>query len=57
MKIAEQVKNIAAPTLIIAGEVDRLTPLKHAAFMAEQIPQARLYAIPETGDRFFWRNC
>ena len=47
--VREQVKNIAAPTLIIAGEADRMTPLKHAAFMAEQIPQARLCAVPEAG--------
>jgi pimeloyl-ACP methyl ester carboxylesterase len=47
--VREQLKNITAPTLIIAGEADRLTPLKHATFMAERIPQARLDAVPEAG--------
>jgi pimeloyl-ACP methyl ester carboxylesterase len=44
-----QLKDITVPTLIVAGEADRLTPLKHAVFMAEQIPQARLCAVPEAG--------
>jgi pimeloyl-ACP methyl ester carboxylesterase len=44
-----QLKDITAPTLIVAGEADRLTPLKYAVFMAEQIPQARLCAVPEAG--------
>jgi pimeloyl-ACP methyl ester carboxylesterase len=47
--VREQVRNIAAPTLIIAGEADRMTPLKHATFMTEQIPQARLCAVSEVG--------
>jgi pimeloyl-ACP methyl ester carboxylesterase len=47
--VREQVKTITAPTLIIAGEADRMTPLKYAAFMAEQIPQAHLCAVPEAG--------
>ena len=47
--VREQLPRIAAPTLIIAGEVDRLTPLKHSTFMAEQIPHARLCAVPEAG--------
>jgi pimeloyl-ACP methyl ester carboxylesterase len=42
-------KTIRAPTLIVAGEADRLTPLKHATFMAEQIPKARLSVVPEAG--------
>ena len=47
--VREQVKTIAVPTLIVAGEADRMTPLKHATFMAEQIPQARLRVVPEAG--------
>jgi pimeloyl-ACP methyl ester carboxylesterase len=47
--VQEQLKLISAPTLIIAGEADRMTPLKHATFMAEQIPQARLCVVPEAG--------
>jgi pimeloyl-ACP methyl ester carboxylesterase len=47
--VREQVKNIAASTLLVAGEADRMTPLKHMAFMAEQIPCARLCVVPEAG--------
>jgi pimeloyl-ACP methyl ester carboxylesterase len=44
-----QLKDIIVPTLIVAGEADRMTPLKHATFMAEQIPQVRLCAVSEAG--------
>jgi pimeloyl-ACP methyl ester carboxylesterase len=47
--VREKLKTITAPTLIVAGEADQMTPLKHAAFMAEQIPQARLSVMPEAG--------
>jgi pimeloyl-ACP methyl ester carboxylesterase len=47
--VREQVKNIAAPALIVSGEADCLTPLKYATFLAEQIPQSRLCAVPEAG--------
>jgi pimeloyl-ACP methyl ester carboxylesterase len=47
--VRERLKTIAAPTLVVAGEEDRMTPLKHVAFMAEQIPQAQLCAVPEAG--------
>ncbi|CAG0932808.1 3-oxoadipate enol-lactonase [Thermoflexales bacterium] len=44
-----QLKAILAPTLIIAGEADQMTPLKHAAFLAEHIPLAHLTAVPGAG--------
>ena len=47
--VREKLKTIIAPTLIIAGEVDQMTPLKHATFLAGQIPQARLSVMPEAG--------
>jgi pimeloyl-ACP methyl ester carboxylesterase len=47
--VRERVKVISAPTLIVAGEADRMTPLKYAIFMAEQIPSARLRVVPEVG--------
>jgi len=47
--VREQLKTIISPTLIIAGDADRMTPLKHATFMAEQIPGARLHVIPAAG--------
>lgn len=47
--VRDRLKTIRAPTLIVAGEADRMTPLKHATFLAEQIPQARLSVMPEAG--------
>ena len=47
--VREQVRTITVPTLIVAGEADRLTPLKHATFLAEQIPQAHLCVVPKAG--------
>jgi pimeloyl-ACP methyl ester carboxylesterase len=47
--VREKLKTIRAPTLIVAGEADQLTPLKHATFLAGQIPRARLSVIPGAG--------
>ncbi len=47
--VREQVKTIAVPSLMITGEADRMTPLKLAVFMAEQIPRARLCVLPQAG--------
>ncbi|NPA91215.1 MAG: alpha/beta hydrolase [Chloroflexi bacterium] len=43
------VHRIQAPTLLIAGEADRLTPPKYLRYLEEQIPNARLVLIPEAG--------
>lgn len=40
-------KQIACPTQIIVGELDRATPPSDAKLMAEQIPASRLATIPE----------
>jgi pimeloyl-ACP methyl ester carboxylesterase len=47
--VREKLKAIAMPALIVAGEADQMTPPKYAAFMAAQIPQARLSMMPEAG--------
>jgi pimeloyl-ACP methyl ester carboxylesterase len=47
--VRDRVSTISVPTLVIAGEADRMTPLKHVAFLAEQIPGAQLITIPQTG--------
>jgi pimeloyl-ACP methyl ester carboxylesterase len=47
--VRAQLKAITVPTLIVAGEADQMTPLKHATFLAEQIPQACLSVVPEAG--------
>jgi pimeloyl-ACP methyl ester carboxylesterase len=47
--VREELKTITMPTLIVAGEADQMTPLKHAVFMAGQIPRARLSVMPAAG--------
>ena len=47
--VREQLKFITTPTLIVAGDVDHMTPLKYATFLAEQIPHADLRVVPEAG--------
>lgn len=47
--VRERVRDIKAPTLIVAGTVDQLTPIKYATFMAEQIRDARLVSVPDAG--------
>jgi pimeloyl-ACP methyl ester carboxylesterase len=37
------------PTLVIAGEQDRLIPAEHAAWLAEAIPDATLMRVPDAG--------
>jgi pimeloyl-ACP methyl ester carboxylesterase len=40
---------IAAPTLIIVGAQDRMTPPKYAEFLARTLPQAQLTIIEQAG--------
>jgi len=47
--IAETVSEIRVPTLVICGQDDKLTPLRYSQFLADQIPAARLEAIPDAG--------
>jgi pimeloyl-ACP methyl ester carboxylesterase len=47
--VRDRLRDIKAPTLIVAGTVDQLTPIKYATFMAEQIRDARLVSVPDAG--------
>ena len=41
---------LTVPTIVIAGELDKLTPPSHARRIAEALPQLeRLIVLPETG--------
>lgn len=40
---------IAAPTLIIVGAQDQMTPPKYAEFLARTLPQTRLTVVPDAG--------
>ncbi len=44
---------IDAPTLVLHGEQDRLTPPGNAPLLAERIPQARLHLLPDARHAYF----
>jgi pimeloyl-ACP methyl ester carboxylesterase len=47
--VLEQIAAIRAPTLVVCGADDRLTPLRQAQYLAGAIPAARLAVIPQAG--------
>src|SRR5262245_34647874 len=47
--VMAEVARIRLPALVIAGEDDRLTPLKYAEYLVGQIPGARLARIARAG--------
>lgn len=47
--VRAQVAQIGLPTLVISGAEDKMTPLKHGRFLAEQIPQATLVTLDGAG--------
>ena len=46
---------LAAPTLLVHGEVDRLVPAENSCRMAAVIPGARLEVIPDAS-HIFWTD-
>ena len=47
--VLQRLDEISAPTLVIAGTVDLLTPHKYGAYLAEHIPDARLVTVEGGG--------
>ncbi|MEW6664254.1 MAG: alpha/beta hydrolase [Thermodesulfobacteriota bacterium] len=47
--VKNRLQEIKLPTLIVCGEEDKLTPVKHSVFLSEHIPGSRLVLIPEVG--------
>ncbi len=47
--VVDRLGDICAPTLVIGGAADQMTPLQHASFLAERIPGARLALIDAAG--------
>jgi pimeloyl-ACP methyl ester carboxylesterase len=43
------VQDIRVPTLIIAGTVDQMTPLKYSQYLRDQIPDSELAEIKDGG--------
>jgi len=48
----DRLPQIAAPTLVIHGETDRLVPPENANILARRIPGAKLAMLPEAGHIF-----
>ncbi len=47
--IMARVSEIRAPTLIVCGRQDRLTPIKYSEYLASKIPNARLVLVDGAG--------
>lgn len=47
--VRERLSQITAPTLVIGGTADQMTPFKYAQFLAERIPSATLARIEGAG--------
>jgi pimeloyl-ACP methyl ester carboxylesterase len=47
--VLDSISTISAPTLVICGQEDELTPLRYSQYLADQIPRARLEVVPEAG--------
>jgi len=50
MDLAEAIRSLTVPTLVIAGELDRLTPPVHSQRLFEELPNAKaMIKIPDVG--------
>jgi poly(3-hydroxyalkanoate) depolymerase len=49
---AHYLHRLTQPTLVIAGDDDRVIPLANARFLARRIPDARLHVVPGGGHAF-----
>lgn len=47
--LMEQVRRITAPTLILCGEADRLTPPKYSQYLSQEIAGAQLHLFADAG--------
>jgi pimeloyl-ACP methyl ester carboxylesterase len=47
--LIDRLDDIPIPALVICGEEDQMTPLRHVQFLADHLPQARLAIVPGAG--------
>jgi pimeloyl-ACP methyl ester carboxylesterase len=45
----DRLAEISAPTLVLCGDQDQMTPVKYSQYLAENIPHARLVVIEDAG--------
>ncbi|MCS6844083.1 MAG: alpha/beta hydrolase [Caldilineales bacterium] len=48
----DRLAEITAPTLVLAGEQDRVTPVGNARLLASLLPKAQVVTLPNTGHLF-----
>ena len=53
LKLQQWLHRIAAPTLLLWGDADRLIPVEQAAVWAAHIPDARSATVPGAGHLLF----
>jgi len=49
----EHLLDIKVPTLVIAGDADRLVPVENSRLMASRIPHAELVILKKVGHGFW----
>ena len=54
--ITDHLKHVTCPTLVVWGSRDRVAPLEHGAFLAKQMPRARLVIIRGAGHMPFYQK-
>lgn len=47
--VIDKLADIQIPALVICGQEDKMTPLRHVQFLADHLPQARLEIVPDAG--------
>ncbi len=47
--VLDRLSEVSAPTLVLCGEHDRLTPEKYSRRLGESIPQAEIEIVPDAG--------
>jgi len=47
--VMDRLGSINLPTLVVCGQMDRLTPPKYSQYLARHIPQAQLVLVPKAG--------
>jgi pimeloyl-ACP methyl ester carboxylesterase len=50
--ICDRLSEIKAPTLVLGGDVDRVTPLEYSRILASKISNAELVILKNTGHMF-----
>lgn len=52
--LRDRLHQINAPTLVVVGEADLLTPVELSQFLTMHLPNAELQIIAAAGHNFFW---